>query len=215
MGAVQCGRTGDRSCVPPRSGFGLGLVSLARSCLEARIAERRHLGIAALQEAHDVAVVTQNVDNLHERAGSRAVTHLHGSLFASRCIDCGARAQPDPILDALDASCADGAREAPPGCTTCGAALRPGVVWFGEALPDLAWRDAQDTITACERLIVVGTSGLVQPAASLPAFARGLGKHVVEINPQPSAITPLVHEHWPMGATAGVARLRDELHAAT
>ena len=169
-----------------------------------------HLGIAALQDAHEVAVVTQNVDDLHERAGSREVTHLHGSLFASRCLDCGKGAQPDPILDRLAVHGGEGGREPPPACTACGGMLRPGVVWFGEALPAREWHAAEHTIERCECLVVIGTSGLVQPAASLPALARDAGRRVIEINPRPSAITPQANEHWPLGAAAGMQRL----HAA-
>ncbi len=168
-----------------------------------------HAGIAALADEHDVQVVTQNVDDLHERAGSYDAVHLHGSLFATRCIDCGAAAQgePDPIL--RDAACipADGGRETPPRCAQCNGTLRPGVVWFGEALPVRAWDRAVAAITDCDLLAVVGTSGLVHPAASLPALARDAGVRVLEINPVETPLTPLAHAAWRMTASHGVARL--------
>lgn len=170
-----------------------------------------HVAIAAIEaRGHAVDVVTQNVDDLHERAGSRSVTHLHGRLLHSRCIDCSACRTPDPII--LDLAPPDGGgHEAPPRCEHCGGAFRPDVVWFGEALPEDAWSAGVEALTRCDRVVVVGTSGLVQPAASLPALARELGKPVLEINPVESAITPMVDEHWAVGAAAGLARLAAEL----
>ncbi|HZH43464.1 MAG TPA: NAD-dependent deacylase [Lysobacter sp.] len=167
-----------------------------------------HRAIAELAARHDVAVVTQNVDDLHERAGSRDVVHLHGHLLRSRCIGCGAEVAPDPIVQP-PAPPADGAAEPPPRCARCGDLFRPGVVWFGEALPEAAWQRAQQAIAECERVVVVGTSGLVQPAASLPALARALGRHVLEINPQRSAISDVAHEHWPLAASVGLGRLQE------
>jgi len=163
-----------------------------------------HLGIAGLaRRGHAVDVVTQNVDDLHERAGSRDVVHLHGSLFASRCLDCGATREPDPILDSLDAR-DEGRREPPPVCGACGGPFRPGVVWFGEALPESAWNRAVHAVDGCELLVVVGTSGLVQPAASLPSLARTRGVRVIEINPVESGISAFADEHLRMPAGAGV-----------
>jgi NAD-dependent deacetylase len=173
-----------------------------------------HHAIAALaRRGFQVDVVTQNVDDLHERAGSKNVVHLHGRLLRSRCLECGARRDPDPItLDPVQAG--DGAREAPPRCSACGGPFRPDVVWFGEALPPDGWDRAQNALARCDRVVVVGTSGLVQPAASLPAFARALGKPVLEINPRPSALTPEVDAFWPLPASEGLMRLLDELGAS-
>lgn len=186
-----------------------------RAALVRRVAPNAgHTGIAALAMEHDVAVVTQNVDDLHERAGSRDVAHLHGSLFASRCIDCGGTAgdgEHDPILRDAHAVPDEGGHEDPPRCAACGGAIRPGVVWFGEALPDAAWNAAIDAIERSELVVVVGTSGLVHPAASLPRMARDAGKRVVEINPRPTAITPLADEHFACGAGVGIARMEREL----
>jgi len=171
-----------------------------------------HLAIAGLAgRGHEVAVVTQNVDDLHERAGSRDVVHLHGSLFATRCFDCGRPAVPDPILEGLDAIGGEGAREAPPACVACGGPCRPGVVWFGEPLPADAWERACEALAACELLVVVGTSGLVQPAASLPRLAREAGARVVEINPVESAVSALAHESLRMGAGEGMRVLAERL----
>lgn len=173
-----------------------------------------HAGHAATaqldREGHVVHVVTQNVDDLHERAGSSRVEHLHGRLLRSRCIECGATPSPDPIVAPYDAG-ADGRREPTPRCAACGGALRPDVVWFGEALPEAAWNASVDAIRAADRVIVVGTSGLVQPAASLPSIARRSGKHVLEINPAPSALTADVDEYWAMPASTGLARWVESL----
>lgn len=145
-----------------------------------------HLALAQLEAARpQTIVVTQNVDNLHERAGSRNVLHLHGSLFTPRCERCGSA----HLFDATAAwEPEEGRPIEPPRCTTCGGRVRPGVVWFGEPLPAGAWRKAEAAASACDLLLVVGTSGLVQPAASLPWIARQTGASVVVIDPHPTAI---------------------------
>ncbi len=174
-----------------------------------------HMGLAALADAgHDITIVTQNVDDLHERAGSRGVIHLHGRLLQSRCIGCGAMRDPDPMTtEASDASAA-GAREMPPACAACGQPFRPGVVWFGEALPEEAWTGAVDAASSCDLMVVIGTSGLVQPAASLPVLAKRGGARVIEINPDATPLSAIADEYWPVGAGEGVARLRDWLENA-
>jgi len=120
-------------------------------------------------------LVTQNVDGLHERAGSRNVIRLHGSLWTVRCTRCGAeredRRAPLPEL--------------PPRCA-CGGLERPGVVWFGEALPEGALERAAAAAAACDVLLVVGTSAVVYPAAGLVPHARAAGATVIEINPDPA-----------------------------
>ena len=172
-----------------------------------------HLAIARwARQGHAASVVTQNVDDLHERAGSDGVVHLHGSLLASRCLDCGHATTPDPILAGLEAI-VDGARETPPPCPRCGGPFRPGVVWFGEALPGQAWDEACAAVAGCSLLVVVGTSGLVQPAASLPRLARERGARVVEINPADSAVSTYADERLRMSASAGVQTLLARLAA--
>ena len=171
-----------------------------------------HFGLAALEQAgRTVTVITQNVDDLHERAGSTKVIHLHGHLLRSRCMDCGQAAEPDPMTAAIDRVPGEGGREPPPVCTSCGGQMRPGVVWFGEALPEGAWQAAVDAVLDCERLVVIGTSGLVQPAASLPQLATRQGIPVIEINPQSTPITATADERWACTASEGVARLRAAL----
>ena len=173
-----------------------------------------HLAIPKLADAlgrvtgHtvDVSVVTQNVDDLHERAGCIDVQHLHGSLYQPRCHACDAAAQflepppPEPV-----------ARLAPPKCTRCGGDVRPGVVWFGEDLPKAAWSKAQSLIAACDVMLVVGTSGVVYPAAGLPVAAHQAGKRVFEINPQPSELSNKVEQYWQTTAATGLGSLLQKL----
>ncbi|PZQ81712.1 MAG: NAD-dependent deacylase [Micrococcus luteus] len=158
-----------------------------------------HDAVAAWQRrTPDLEVVTQNVDDLHERAGARVLAHLHGSLFEHRCAECGAPADVDPGAPSdVDAAGSEAdleamLREAPPACPACGTGRirpgvvwfgRPGVVWFGEMLPQEPWERAYEALERCDLALVVGTSGLIQPAASLPFVALGAGVAVVEVNP--------------------------------
>ncbi len=145
-----------------------------------------HFALAQLEAARpQTVVVTQNVDDLHERAGSRNVLHLHGSLFTPRCARCG---RPHRFDATPTVETEGGRRIEPPRCSACGGQLRPGVVWFGEPLPSAAWQKAEAAATTSDLLLVVGTSGLVQPAASLPLIARRAGASVVVIDPHPTAI---------------------------
>lgn len=149
-----------------------------------------HEAIATMQDhVLDLAVVTQNVDDLHERAGSRDVTHLHGSLHHPRCHDCAAPyVFPVGVPDEPEG----GRRLAPPVCTHCDGAVRPGVVWFGESLPEDAWMRAQELASQCDVLFSVGTSSLVYPAAGLPRLAKVAGACVVQVNPHVTGIEDLL-----------------------
>jgi NAD-dependent deacetylase len=165
------------------AGRGLGLVSVAVSPDQlGGEPNAGHYAVADWQRHADVRVITQNIDNLHERAGSKHVAHLHGSLFDFRCSRCSADYQgelvemPQPV-QALD----------PPLCA-CGGQIRPGVVWFGEELPDEPWQQAVEAVAAADVLVVVGTSGIVYPAAGLPSAALAQGIPVIEVNPD---TTPL------------------------
>lgn len=155
-----------------------------------------------------VDVITQNVDDLHERAGTHSVVHLHGSLFAPRCAAChrpGAFATGVPDLNAIEADS--------PRCKHCGGYIRPGVVWFGEAMPQDQFRLAEDLVEACDVMLVVGTSGVVYPAAELPIYAHRLGKFVAEINPEPSGLSHYMLVQWPVTAAQGVPQMLDLLRA--
>jgi NAD-dependent deacetylase len=167
-----------------------------------------HGALARLARSWPLAVVTQNVDDLHERAGSHGVLHLHGSLFACRCIDCGLLQDVDVPADAATTPLL---QRAPARCTNCGAAVRPGVVWFGEALPQAVWDEAVQRITTCDLLLVIGTSGLVQPAASLAGVARDHGARVAEINPGASAIADAAHVVLRQTAAMALSLIEREL----
>lgn len=145
-----------------------------------------HRALARLQADRPLDVVTQNVDDLHERAGSRSVLHLHGRLLACRCFDCG---RPQPIELPEGGADAPLLRRSPPRCAACDGQLRPGVVWFGEPLPADEWNAAVHRAEQCDLLVVIGTSGLVQPAASLVGMARRAGARVAEINIEASALS--------------------------
>jgi len=140
-----------------------------------------HRALARMEEIGALAgVVTQNVDGLHQEAGSRTVVEFHGTGAVLYCVDCGVRIS---------------AREAdltvkPPTCLGCGGVLRPDAVLFGEPIPPAASLAAHQLVAGCGSLLVVGTSCEVFPASMLPAMARGAGASVIEINPFPTALTP-------------------------
>jgi NAD-dependent deacetylase len=138
-----------------------------------------HLALAQFEaRAPEFCLITQNVDGLHRLAGSQRVLEIHGSLWRVRCLDCGAAAE-ERRLDL----------PAPPLCPECGGLFRPDVVWFGESLDDAlldqAWRAAAES----QVMLVVGTSAVVQPAASLAQVARRAGAYVIEVNLDPTPNT--------------------------
>jgi NAD-dependent deacetylase len=173
-----------------------------------------HLALAALAmhpRITSLTIVTQNVDNLHERAGSNGVLHLHGSLFAVRCADCGRPFDRSWEIDvAIDASTQ---QLDPPRCLTCGGRIRPGVVWFGERLPEAIWLSALEMIAKADLLLVVGTSSTVYPVASLPETARRLGCEVAIINPNPSTLVSKSPLDWQVSAATGLPKLMAALAA--
>jgi NAD-dependent deacetylase len=145
-----------------------------------------HRALAALaQRVPRFTLVTQNVDDLHERAGSSAVLHLHGELGRPYCEACQ---RPYVLPVGIPDVPEEGARIEPPRCEACGARVRPGVVWFGEGLPEAPWRQAREAAKACNVFLCVGTSALVYPAAALAQFAIAAGAVVVEINPTPAEL---------------------------
>ena len=152
-----------------------------------------HLALADLEgRLPGLVLITQNVDGLHRRAGSRRVIELHGDLTRTRCVAC-ARFSDEPVDLATGV----------PHCDACGDLLRPDVVWFGEVLPAAALTEASAAARASDVFLSVGTSSLVYPAAALPYEALTGGATVVEVNPQPTPLTPRVHHA--VRAPAGVA----------
>ena len=140
-----------------------------------------HIALVDLENHFPVfTLITQNVDGLHQAAGSKAVIELHGNIFRTKCARDGRL-----ISKKLDSS------ESPPVCPDCGSYLRPDVVWFGESLPAEAIERALRATSNCQVFISIGTSTLVEPAASLPFIALENGATVLEINPQSTPLTPL------------------------
>jgi NAD-dependent deacetylase len=139
-------------------------------------------GHAALVEMErrlaDFTLVTQNVDGLHRQAGSVKVIELHGNIWRAKCF------REDRLVESWRE---DG--EGPPRCAECGGMLRPDVVWFGENLPPAALEQAWEAALNCDLFISVGTSGIVYPAAALPALANQRGAPIVEINPEETPLT--------------------------
>ena len=159
-----------------------------------------HHALVALQrdlEARggDLLLVTQNVDSLHEVAGSEGVIELHGNLFADRCTACGTLAPAWERAEAFDVDPDDPDQDPElPSCEACGGLTRPGVVWFGESLPEGAIERAAEHASRADLLLVVGTSGVVYPAAGLIAIARQAGAHVVIVNLDPMHQDDLAHD---------------------
>lgn len=146
-----------------------------------------HKALADLERKYvardaNFTLVTQNVDGLHQAAGSRNVIELHGNIRRVKCFDHHHPVESWPGMET-------GTGPIPPRCPHCQSMLRPDVVWFGEALPEDALETAMQTARNCEVFLSVGTSTLVEPAASLPFLARQSGAMVIEINPEPTPLT--------------------------
>jgi NAD-dependent deacetylase len=140
-----------------------------------------HHALSALeQRVSQFTLITQNVDGLHQRAGSRSVLEIHGSIWDIRCTTCRKqwrdRTVPLPL---------------PPRCE-CGALARPGVVWFGENLPVDVWKSAETATQSCDAFLVVGTSAVVYPAAGLVPLARSSGAKIIEVNLETTPMSGLV-----------------------
>lgn len=140
-----------------------------------------HLAISGMQELFpDLTLVTQNVDGLHQRAGSREVIELHGNIRRTKC-----------SLEGIEVKEYDDT-ESPPVCPSCSAPLRPDVVWFGEMLPPAALESASEASRGSDVFLSVGTSSLVYPAAALPLEALENGATLVEVNPGETPLTSRV-----------------------
>jgi NAD-dependent deacetylase len=125
-------------------------------------------------------LITQNVDGLHQRAGSRKVIELHGNIWKVRCTSCTYEGYNYEVP----------LRDIPPRCPNCGGILRPGVVWFGEPLPYDALNTAYSLSREADLFMVVGTSALVYPAAELPLVAKEMGAFLIEVNPEETPLSP-------------------------
>ncbi len=165
--------------------------SWRRELVEGASPNPGHEALAGLERyVPEFALITQNVDGLHRQAGSRWVIELHGNIMRSKCSREGVIVEPrkeDP--------------EVPPTCPRCDALLRPDVVWFGEMLPQEALEEAFKVAQSCDLFFSVGTSSLVQPAASLPFEALRGGVSVVEVNPDETPLTR--HVEYALRGRAG------------
>ncbi len=145
-----------------------------------------HRALVELEErTPQFTLVTQNVDGLHDRAGSRNICKLHGDLWVVRCTACGRETW-------------DGRTsfpELPPRCE-CGGLLRPAVVWFGEPLPPEAWQTAEEAMSAAEVALIVGTSAVVYPAAGLIPLAKQAGAKVIEVNLEATPYSGIVDKSF-------------------
>jgi NAD-dependent deacetylase len=176
-----------------------------RGLLDARVQPNpAHLALALLEQAwpDQVLVVTQNIDNLHERAGSRNLVHMHGELLRVRCLACEGVAEWTGDLGP-DSLC--------PACAAAGR-LRPDVVWFGE-MP-YRMEPIYQALGRCGLFVSIGTSGNVYPAAGFVEAARHAGAHTVELNLEPSAGRQLFAEHRHGPASSVVPEFVDRLLAA-
>ncbi len=154
-----------------------------RDFLESLTPNPAHYQIAQWQEHFpELTLVTQNIDGLHQKAGSRQVIELHGNIWRARCITC--RSAYDMAAQ----------RKRPDACVDCGDSLRPDVVLFGEFLPPGALELAAESAVQCELCFVVGTSGLVYPAAGLPEIAKSGGAYLCEVNPERTPLSDLCDE---------------------
>lgn len=161
-----------------------------------------------------LTVATQNVDDLHERGGADRVLHLHGALQDYRCLDCNKPVRFDPKTVGIDAKHEFSEENllAPVACPHCVTGiLRPGVVWFGEMLPEGAFSSTMSALQKADLVVVVGTSGLVQPAASLPTIGQEAGANVIEVNPVPTDLSHTADIYLQSTAAATMPRLLSQL----
>ncbi|MBI1932240.1 MAG: NAD-dependent deacylase [Ignavibacteriales bacterium] len=150
-----------------------------RKIVEESLPNKGHLAIAELQNYYKVYVSTQNVDNLHARAGSKNIEELHGSIVRNFCINCKTFYEHQDFLF----------ENKVPRCPKCGGLIRPDVVWFGENLRGQAFPNSEKLAKQCDICFVVGTTGIVYPAAYIPLTAKEYGAYLVEINIEPTEMT--------------------------
>lgn len=155
-----------------------------------------HEAVARMGRLREVTVATQNIDGLHQRAGSGRVLELHGSMGRIRCSECGTFSGRGEGL--------------PPRCA-CGGIQRPDVVWFGEQLPARVWEEAVRASSEADLMIVAGTSLAVSPANTLPARARQSGALLVEVNPERTGMSGMMDLSLQESASSALPRVLDVL----
>lgn len=163
-----------------------------------------HRALAELQRwIPGVTVITQNVDRLHQRAGSRTVLEVHGNLVENKCSVCGE-------VDTREPRTRDGSGDLP-RCHDCNGLLRPNVVWFGEDLPEDVFGEAEAAATDADVFLSIGTSAEVYPAAGLPLLARRHGAFLVEINPNVTSLSQYAHHSIRMTSGAALPAIVERL----
>jgi NAD-dependent deacetylase len=170
------------------------LVKDLKDVIDAARPNDGHRGLARLEQLGILtSVITQNIDGLHQAAGNTDVIEFHGTFAWQRCILCDRRIETSKV----DAS------RLPPRCA-CSGILRPDAVFFGEMIPPAALWRSQEAASDCDLMLVVGTSAVVQPAASMPVIAKESGAVVIEINPEPTDLTGRVSDYLIPGKAADV-----------
>lgn len=158
------------------------LMAEMRGVLEKAAPNSAHTSLARLEELGILkTVITQNIDGLHQKAGNTDVIEFHGNFAWLTCMDCGSRKETISVdMDVL-----------PPRCK-CGGIFRPDCVFFGEAIPEETLIRSREQAGACDVMLVIGTSAIVQPAALMPMIAHQSGARIIEINPEPTPLTTSV-----------------------
>ena len=172
------------------------------TCMDEAKPNKAHEVLAALEKRGTFqGVITQNIDGLHQKAGSKNVQEFHGTIHRMHCINCGKRyATAEVDLSELPARCA------------CGGALKPDFVFYGEGIPPMVYEKSQEMIWAADVVLVVGTAGQVMPACSLPIIAKQNGAKIVEVNTLKSAYTDTITDAFvQQKATEFFAELEKEL----
>lgn len=163
-----------------------------------------HAALAELESLKpSLTLVTQNVDGLHQRAGSKGVVEFHGNIERNRCFDCATAADSVPDTEAR-----------PPSCTRCGGLLRPDVVWFGEAIPQAALEAAAEAAGTAEVFLSVGTAAAVYPAAGLAQAAAAAGATIVEVNPERTPLSALADHVLDGSASSWLPAIAGAVRAA-
>ena len=153
-----------------------------------------HTGLVDLEQMDRLqTIITQNVDGLHQMAGSSDVIEFHGNFAWQRCLDCGRRIRTEQVE----------LEQIPPLCS-CGGILRPDCIFFGEMIPPNALVRSQQLSATCDVMLVIGTSAMVQPSASMPFIAKDNGAEIIEVNPEPTPLTGRISSLQLMGGAGSV-----------
>ncbi|MEN3028818.1 MAG: NAD-dependent deacylase [Aquificaceae bacterium] len=170
-----------------------------RSIIAKAEPNRGHMGLVELENllGDNFLLITQNVDGLHQKAGSKRMVELHGNIWRVRCLSCGALYEDRRVQS----------EELPLRCKECGGIVRPDVVWYGEALPEEALETAMLWASSCNLFAVIGTSAKVYPAAELPYIAKRSSAKVVEINPEETPVSDIADLVIREPASKGVKKL--------